>query len=109
MIATAGLRHSSALLPCTAGYVGDNPYVVNCQLRQAVFWSAVLAAVAFLGCAVVGGLLWRVARRERVVATSCGADVDLGADGFSIVGKKDVEGEAEWSERVRRFGAGELE
>lgn len=72
-----------------------------------MFWSAVLAAVAFVGCAIVAGLLWMVARRERAAASysSSGADVD----GFSVVGKKDVEGEAEWSERVRRFGAGELE
>lgn len=63
-----------------------------------------MAAVAFVGCAVVAGLLWRVARRERAAA-AMKSDVDA----FSLVGEKDVEGEAEWSERVRRLGARELE
>jgi hypothetical protein len=93
MIALAYLRRRSALLPCTAGDIGNNPYVASCQLRQAVFWSAVVAAVMFVGCAGVAGFLYRVAKRERDAAYAGGYAVEIG-------GGKDVEGEVEWSERV---------
>ncbi|GAB7326357.1 hypothetical protein MBLNU13_g10393t1 [Cladosporium sp. NU13] len=52
------VSRSSALLPCTAGTTSNahNPYVRTCQLRQTVFWSAVLAAVGFAVLAVVGAV-----------------------------------------------------
>jgi hypothetical protein len=103
MIAVAYLRRRSALLSCTAGDIGNNPYVFSCQLRQAVFWSAVVAAVAFVGCAGVAGLLYRVAKREKEAAYAGGNAVEIGDYAVEIGGAKDVEGEVEWSERVGQF------
>jgi hypothetical protein len=99
MITIAYLRRRSALLPCTAGDTGTNPYVSSCQLRQAVCWNAVVSAVAFVGCAGVVGLLYRTAKRERNVVD---ADGHAG-DAVGMGSGKDVEGEVEWSERVGRF------
>jgi hypothetical protein len=64
-----------------------------------VFWSAVVSAVAFVGCAGVVGLLYRTAKRERNVVD---ADGHAG-DAVGMGSGKDVEGEVEWSERVGRF------
>jgi hypothetical protein len=65
-----------------------------------VFWSAVVAAVAWLGCAGVAGFLYRVAKRERDAAYAGGYAVEIGDYAVEIGGGKDVEGEVEWSERV---------
>jgi hypothetical protein len=61
-----------------------------------VFWSAVVATVAFAGCAEVSGLLYWVARRERDVADSSTYVGEIG-------GGKNIEGEVEWGERCGRF------
>jgi hypothetical protein len=65
-----------------------------------VFWSAVVAAVAFVGCAGVDGLLYRAAKRERDAAYAGSCAVEVGDYPVEIGGGKDVEGEVEWSERV---------
>lgn len=66
MTTTAYLHRSSAVLPCTAGQTPNsrNPYITRCQLRQTLFWSAVLAAALFAINAVLAGMLLRQAKRE---------------------------------------------
>lgn len=105
------LSRSSAILPCTAGTTSasHNPYVTRCQLRQTVFWSAVLAAVGFGALAVVGAVAFFRARRA--MASSVPRSSAMGTDGDaddvfvappSYAEKdKDVEAEGEWEERVR--------
>lgn len=106
------LSNSSALLPCTAGTTPTfhNPYVTRCQLRQTVFWSAVLGAVGFAVLAVVGGLGFVRARRARgegfdMRTTTAAKDGDV--DSVSVAPPSyaekdgDVEAEGKWEERVR--------
>ena len=101
------LSRFSALLPCTAGTTSTshNPYVTKCQLRQTVFWSAVLAAVGFVALAVVGGVAF--VRARRATSPSFMTTKDGEADAVSVAPPsyvekdKDVEAEGEWEERVR--------
>lgn len=101
------LSRHSAILPCTAGttYTSHNPYVRRCQLRQTVFWSAVLSAVGFAVLGVVGVVAFVRARRAMRSSFTMAKDGD--ADAVSVAPPsyvekdKDVEAEGEWEERVR--------
>lgn len=85
-----------------------NPHVTRCQLRQTVFWSAVLGAVGFAVLAVVGGVGFVRARRAgSSYAEDDGFAKGVEADGVSVAPPSyaekdgDVEAEGQWEERVR--------
>ena len=101
------LSRSSAILPCTAGTTSasHNPYVTRCQLRQTVFWSAVMSAVGFAGSAIVGAVAFVRVKRASTSSFTMAKEGDI--DAVSVAPPsyqekdKDVEAEGEWEERVR--------